>query len=113
MEPIGLAVGVLGLAGLFSACLDAVERFDSWKHFSEESRTLSSRWETQKVRIKRWGQAVGIDNTEATPEQHEALKDPKIASTVREHLSIIENLCTNADRAKHRYRAFYIAALST
>lgn len=100
MEPIGLAVGVIGLAGLFSACLDAVERFDAWKNFSDDSRALGSRWETQKLRMKRWGQAVGFDNGEASPDQqHEALADAEIVSRVREHLSIIENLCTNAGSA--------------
>lgn len=99
MEPIGLAVGVIGLAGLFSACLDAVERFDSWKSFSDDSRALGSRWETQRLRMKRWGQAVGFGKGGPSPDHHEALEDPEIALRVREHLSIIENLCTNAGGA--------------
>jgi hypothetical protein len=99
MEPVGLTVGVLGLAGLFSSCLEAVERFDSWRNFTDESRTLGTRWETQKLRMKRWGRAVGLENGAVSPDHHEALDDPEIASRVCTHLSVIENLCTNADSA--------------
>lgn len=33
MDAVGLAVGVVGLAGLFSTCLDIMDRFDSFKEF--------------------------------------------------------------------------------
>jgi hypothetical protein len=29
MEPVGLAVGILGLVGLFNTCLDLLDKFDS------------------------------------------------------------------------------------
>lgn len=97
MEPVGLAVGVLGLAGLFSSCLDAVERFDSWRNFTDESRTLGTRLEAEKIRLKTWGRVVGFDSGTVSASRHEALEDPQIISIIREHLSAIENLCKNTD----------------
>lgn len=97
MEPVGLAVGVLGLAGLFSSCMDAVERFDSWRNFTDESRSLGTHLEAEKLRLKIWGAAVGFDNGAVSPDHHEALDDPQLASTIHEHLLIIKKLCTNVD----------------
>lgn len=37
MEPVGLAVGVLGLAGLFSTCLEAVDKVQSYRSFGVDS----------------------------------------------------------------------------
>ncbi|KAJ5816934.1 hypothetical protein N7447_009167 [Penicillium robsamsonii] len=54
MEP----VGILGLTGLFSSCLDVLERFNSWTDFSNESCSLAARCEANKLRFKIWGQRV-------------------------------------------------------
>lgn len=97
MEPVGLAVGVLGLAGLFSSCLDVVERFDSWRSFADESRLLGALFEGERLRLKRWGSAVGLDNGELSSNHHEALDDPRIISMVCTYLSIIKSLCGDGD----------------
>ncbi len=96
MEPVGLAVGVIGLAGLFSNCVDAIGRFESWKNFADEFlvRTLL---ESQKLFLQRWGREVGIDNGAISADHHEALDNPEIPLTIRMHLSEIEKICTNAD----------------
>ncbi|SPO00191.1 related to ankyrin [Cephalotrichum gorgonifer] len=99
VEPVGLAVGILGLAGLFSSCLDAAERFESWKNFGDESRFLGNHFEAEKLRLKRWGEAVGFDKGVLLPDHHEALDDPRVESRIREHLSIIENTCNGEDDA--------------
>jgi len=59
MEAVGLSVGI---AGLFSACMDLVERIDAYKDFGIESRSMISRFEADKIRFKRWGSNVGINN---------------------------------------------------
>ncbi len=97
MEPVGLAVGVLGLAGLFSTCVDAIGRFESWRNFADESQLVRTLLDGQKLLLQRWGREVGLDNGTLSAEHHEALKDPKILSTIRMHLSEIEKICTNAD----------------
>ncbi|KAK8147549.1 hypothetical protein G3M48_001448 [Beauveria asiatica] len=97
MEPVGLAVGVLGLAGLFSASLDAIDRFESWKNFTDESHLVRTLLEGHKLRLRLWGRAVGFVDGDVSAGHHEALDDPQICSMIRAHLSDIEKLCTSAD----------------
>lgn len=97
MEPVGLAVGVLGLAGLFSVTLDAVDRFESWRNFTDESHLVRTLLEGQKLRLRLWGRAVGFDDGHVSATHHEALDDSQIRSIIRTHLSDIEKLCTSAD----------------
>src|SRR5437762_8290269 len=62
MEPGGLAVSIVGLAGLFSLCLDVIEKVEKYKDFGTDSRTLIAQFEADKLRFKRWGEKVGFKN---------------------------------------------------
>ncbi|PIG89754.1 ankyrin [Aspergillus arachidicola] len=62
MEPAGLAVGVIGLFGLFNTCLDVANKYDEWKDFGSESRCLTAQFEAQKLRLQKWGEAVGVED---------------------------------------------------
>ncbi|KAE8314329.1 hypothetical protein BDV41DRAFT_221143 [Aspergillus transmontanensis] len=62
MEPAGLAVGVIGLCGLFNTCLDVVNKYDAWKDFGSESRCLTAQFEAQKLRLQKWGEAVVVEH---------------------------------------------------
>ncbi|KAJ6160634.1 hypothetical protein N7470_004030 [Penicillium chermesinum] len=82
MEPVSFAVGIIGLAGLFSTCLEAVERFDSYKNFGPEKP----------------GKAAGLQETGQLQEKHNRLlDDQRIKSTVVELLSAIEEICQHED----------------
>lgn len=97
MEPIGLAAGLAGLAGLFSSCLEAAQRFDSWKNYGDDSRALGAHFEAEKLRLERWGQAAGFGQEATSRGHHKALDDPRIESRVHEHLSIIKTICSDAN----------------
>lgn len=97
MEPVGLALGVVGLAGLFSTCLDAVERFESWRNFKGDSRLVQTLVQGQKLRLKRWGHAVGIDLGVVSARHHHALDDPQMLAMIRMDLLEIQSICTNVD----------------
>ncbi|KAJ5769021.1 hypothetical protein N7520_003580 [Penicillium odoratum] len=62
MEPVSFAVGIIGLAGLFSTCLDVLEKVDSWKDFGSDSRSLSAQLKAHRLRLERWDKAVGLEN---------------------------------------------------
>ncbi|OAA76622.1 ankyrin [Akanthomyces lecanii RCEF 1005] len=97
MEPVGLAVGVVGLAGLFSVCLDAVQRFDAWKKFGDELATLGVRVEVQRLRLDKWGQAVGLKQNSASDiegHHHPALDDARTSRTVKTLLTTIQEVFT-------------------
>jgi hypothetical protein len=93
MEPIGLAVGLLGLAGLFNTCLDVLEKVDSWKDFGSESRSLAAQFKAHKLRLEQWGQAVGFEQQGLLDEHSKLLDDPRTLSIVKELLFAIKNIC--------------------
>lgn len=97
MEPVGLSVGIIGLAGLFSTCLNALEKFDSWKDFGRDSRSLAAQFRAHKLRLEQWGQAVGFKQGSLSDEHDKLLDDPRILSIVEELLSAIKNICRDDD----------------
>ncbi|KAK2761422.1 ankyrin repeat domain-containing protein 52 [Colletotrichum kahawae] len=99
IEPIGLAVGIAGLAGLFSTCIDAVERVDSYRDFKHNSHSLYVEFEAEKRRFEQWGSATGINKSTLSSAHHPALNDPQTLSTAKDLLSLIQNLYTNTDDA--------------
>ena len=61
MDVAGLAIGIAGLAVLFSICADVLERVDTHRDFGITSHQLSLRFESEKIRLQQWAKAVGID----------------------------------------------------
>ena len=97
MEPIGLAVGIVGLAGLFSSCLEAVQRFESWKDYGSEWKSVAAQFEAERILLERWGQAVGLQSSSLEGKHHVALDNPRICSNVTQLLHLIEDLCGSLD----------------
>ncbi|RYO99304.1 hypothetical protein DL763_001583 [Monosporascus cannonballus] len=96
MEPIGLAVGIVGLAGLFSSCLEAIEKVHSYRAFGSDSHILDAQFMAEKLCFEKWGRAVGLDQVKPG-DHHHALDDPVTATAVREHLAIIQEICRTDD----------------
>ncbi|KAK1688666.1 hypothetical protein BDP55DRAFT_536367, partial [Colletotrichum godetiae] len=99
MEPVGLAVGITGLAGLFSTCLEIVEKVDSYRDFKHDSHSLNVQFQAEKRRFEQWGSAIGINNGTLSGTHHPALNDPQTSSTATELLSLIKKIYTDADSA--------------
>ncbi|KAE8323675.1 prion-inhibition and propagation-domain-containing protein [Aspergillus sergii] len=93
MEPVGLAVGVLGLFGLFNTCLDVVNKYDAWKDFGSESRCLTAQFEAQKLRLQKWSEVVGIEDESVSSKHHQLLDDPRTRSNVQHLLLAIKAIC--------------------
>jgi len=98
MEPVGLVIGIAGLAGLFSTCLEALDKFDSYRDFGTDLRHLATQFEADKLRFEKWGQAVGVQQDQAL-DHHEALDDLQIRRTIDNLLSSIKQIGSNADDA--------------
>lgn len=95
METVGLAVGV---AGLFTACIELVDRIDAYQHFGIESRSLISRFEADKIRFKRWGSGVGFHNGQWEETHNPQLDNHEpavkfILKTTKEILKEAESAC--------------------
>ncbi|KAK7403824.1 hypothetical protein QQX98_010395 [Neonectria punicea] len=83
MEPINFAVGVIGLAGLFSSCLDAVDKVQTYRSFGSDSHVLDTRFTAAKVRLETWGRRVGFIEKALSEDHHPALDDRDIAAVVQ------------------------------
>ena len=95
MEPVGFAVGIVSLVGLFSSCLEAVEIFENYRSFANDSQVMEVQFHTQKVRLEQWGRYVGLKKDALSPNHHPALDDTETATAVKNSLVVIEDICQN------------------
>jgi hypothetical protein len=107
MEAAGLGIGVAGLIGLFSSCLDIVERWDSYKDFGVESGSLIARFVADRVRFQQWGQSVGIDKGRHGDDYYKALDNPLFRSAVDQILQSIKHI--DGDTGNFAFNLRYIS----
>lgn len=98
MEPVSFAVGLIGLAGLFTTCLDAADRIDSWLEYDTDYRALQAQYNAQKIRLERWGLMVGLQDFELSDEHNILLDDPQTSATIKDLLLAIEGVCRGEER---------------
>ena len=60
MEPVGLALGIAGLAGLFSTCIDCFNIVQEGRYFGRDYWILEAKYANQRLRLQTWGRACGI-----------------------------------------------------
>ncbi|KAI1047929.1 hypothetical protein LB505_013225 [Fusarium chuoi] len=89
MEVTGLAVGVVGLAGLFSVCLDSLSRFQTYREANSETHVLDTRFRAARARFEQWGLSVGISNGRLQPDHHRGLDNKETANLIEDILEII------------------------
>ncbi len=93
MEAAGLAVSAIGLVGLFSSVLDALEKIDAYRKFGDESRFITTQLELNKAHFRQWADRVGIADTTSAAgavkprtEHHPKLDDPVVCKLVHRTL---------------------------
>jgi hypothetical protein len=92
MEAAGLIVGVAGLAGLFSSCLEAANTVQAYLTSGTDSHVVNSRFEAVRVRFERWGPCVGLTRGGLLEDHHSALDDGAVAAAVENLLTIIKTI---------------------
>lgn len=102
MDVAGLAIGVAGLSGLFSATLEAIDRVQSFLSAETDAGILDARFKASRTLFREWGRRVGIQptgqgSTNVVNPQHPALSDPSVAAVVQNLLKFIHVLCTGED----------------
>ncbi|EZF68550.1 hypothetical protein H105_08881 [Trichophyton soudanense CBS 452.61] len=101
MEVAGL---VMGVAGLFSVCMDVLDRVSNYREFSTQSRQTVVSFEANKVRLKDWAAYAGIENGVLKDSHHVRLDEPEILSAVKLVLEEISTLFDSIERSKSRLR---------
>ncbi|CAL8584989.1 hypothetical protein XPA_010571 [Xanthoria parietina] len=102
MESVGFAIGVAGLAGAFTACIDCFEYIQLGRQFGQDYGKCLLKLDATKVRMSRWGAAMGFD-----PEPH--LKQSNSASDgeIRLAHSLLEQILDSfkdAERISERFK---------
>ncbi|KAF5700851.1 ankyrin repeat domain-containing protein [Fusarium mundagurra] len=88
MEPVGLAVG---LVGLFSTCMDVMQRVDSYRTAGRDSRQLDAQLNATMHLFERWGDGVGISNGKLSDNHHPDLDNPRTYAAVQGLLNSIKD----------------------
>lgn len=92
MEAAGLGIGIAGLAGLFSACLEAIEKVKAYKSFTSDADALNVQYDAHRLRLERWGRSVGLASGQLSADHHQRLDDSQTSSAIADLLRIINNI---------------------
>ena len=99
MEPVGLAIGLAGLAGLFSTCLDAVERVNWYRDSGRNLRLLETQFKIFTLFLNCWGQAVGFKDGQILDDYYLNLNNLQIRKLVIDVLLVIRDFYGKADNS--------------
>ena len=102
MEPFGLGVGIAGLAGVFTACIDCFEYIQLGRQFGQDYGKCLLRLDTARLRMSRWGTAMGLG-----PEPHLRLRISASDEEIRLAQSLLEQVLDSfedAERISERFK---------
>ncbi|KAH7377247.1 prion-inhibition and propagation-domain-containing protein [Plectosphaerella cucumerina] len=92
MEAAGLGIGIAGLLGLFSACLEAIDKVKAYKSFTTDADALNVQCDNHRLRLEYWGRNVGLANGQLSADYYQRLDDDKTRSSVADLLRIIHSV---------------------
>lgn len=99
-EPIGLTVGLLSLASLFSTCIDCFGFYEASKECGDELRTLLVQLDLEKTRLLIWAQHVGLVDVNSR-NRHVDLD--MLEPSIRNALEEIKLLLAEANTVQERF----------
>jgi len=98
MDPISFTVGIVGLTGLFSVCLDVIDKVDSYKDFGSDARAIVTQYEAYKHLFTRWARDVGISEDTPNESYNRKLDNPATCLIVQKILSGIQEIFGKTER---------------
>ena len=104
MEVGGLLIGIAGLAGLFSTCLQVLDHIESFANFDPDTRHAVTRFKSDKLLLRLWADAVGIVDGKMRDEHHILLDDAAIQAMVKEILFNIYQIFDSAEGISRKLR---------
>lgn len=105
MEAAGLAVGVVALAGLFNNAVDCFEYVQLGHNFGTNFQTSLLKLDNARLRLSRWGQAVGLSGDLENARSLQEAKVPKEDIPKAEKaLGHILELFADAEKRSAKYK---------
>lgn len=102
MEIAGLTFGIAGLAGVFSACTEAVDRVQSYRKFAFESQYLSAQFHADRLFLQKWADGVGLSKDGLLEPHDQRLDDPTTAAAVCRILKSIQDILAATNATSNR-----------
>lgn len=102
MEPVGLGIGIAGLAGAFTACIDCFEYIQLGRQFGQDFGKCLLKLDTAKLRMSRWGVVIGLGpELHLTPQLSVSEEEMMLAKSLLEQ--ILESF-EDAERISERFK---------
>ncbi|KAK8109049.1 hypothetical protein PG984_014850 [Apiospora sp. TS-2023a] len=98
MEPIGVA---LGIASLFTTCVDCFELVQSGRYLGQEYHLLETKFINQRIRLVAWGKACGFTDPNGYDRQIDENKE--IHDAIESSLLHLISLLRDGDKLKRKY----------
>jgi HET-S-like prion-inhibition and propagation protein len=99
-DPVGAALGVAGLFGLFNTTLEVVELISLGRAYAKDYEIIQTKFEVQKIRLITWGISVRLlesDNYDGR------LESPIIRPTTERILNNIKLLLSDEKKLSRLY----------
>jgi hypothetical protein len=100
MSGLEVPAFVIGVAGLFSSCVDAFTYFKAAQRTEEDAEILLLKLDIEKTRLLVWGNEVGIFNVNL---RHSRLHDEGTVTLLARILGQIKRLLTDSERLRSSY----------
>ncbi len=101
MEPVGTTLGVLGLAGLLSVCLDCFHYIQDGRSLGKDFAFLEGQLSAHRIRLYAWAHACGFTRSDGRYDSR--LDSPVWQQHIRKQLSAVALLFLDADKIVRRY----------
>jgi hypothetical protein len=103
---VGLAIGGVGLAALFSTCLDCFEFVVAAREFGSNYELLCTQLGLERLRFLLWGKSVGFCSKAPptrTAKYDERLDNPEIYKPIQRALDSVHYLLSETEALRHKY----------
>ncbi|KAK1773773.1 prion-inhibition and propagation-domain-containing protein [Copromyces sp. CBS 386.78] len=99
MEPVGLALGVIGLAGIFKSCVELFGYFSTYRSYGHDYHLLDAKLHIEKAVLLQWADRMRLPHED----YDRRLDNPTIREAVSQVLSSIIRLLSETPSLQQRY----------
>lgn len=97
MDPVSFTAGIIGLSGIFSVCLDIIDKVDSYKDYDIDTDMINTKFMTDKHLFTKWAREVGISKHKPVEVYSKQLDDPETQLIVQKILKSIQDIFSATD----------------